>query len=134
VRILVSRTTVDRTRRSRAGFSLIELMIVIVIIGILAAVGLANFISLTNKARYASCISNQKHVHEAAIIYGMDNDVVTQNINVTVLTAAGLIMQEVGECPSSANVDFNDYSVQYVGREVTALTCSIKGAEHLYTP
>ena len=125
----------DRARRSRkAGFTLIELLLVISIIALLAAIGLANFVSLQNKARYASCISNQKHIHEGAVLYSMENIVGTQTINVTVLTAADYATQDTGECPSSAHEDFDDYRIDYVAGEVTTITCSILGLEHLYVP
>lgn len=109
-------------------------MIVTVIISILAVIGIANFVSLQKKGRYAVCISNQRHVHEAAVIYATDNLIGTQLENVAVLTAAGLITQEVGESPSSGNLDFDDYDVQYTAGDVTSIACSILGAEHLYTP
>ena len=116
------------------GFTLIELMIVIVIVGLLAAIGIANYVSLQKKARYGACISNQRHIHEAAHIYASDNLVGTQNINVTVLTGATLLTQGVGECPSSNNIDFDDYAIDYTNGDITSITCSILGAEHLYTP
>jgi len=109
-------------------------MIVILILGVLAVIGQANYQSLRERARYASCTANQKHTHEAAVIYGIDNDIVNAVINVDVLWGAALVQRQVGECPSSGTVDFDDYRIQYTNREVTGITCSIKGAEHLYVP
>jgi len=131
----VFRKVIDKARRSRrAGFTLIELMIVIVIIGLLASIGIANFMSLQKKARYASCITNQKHIHEGAVLYAMDNIVGTQTINVTVLTATELATPDIGECAASGHEDFDDYRIEFVAGKVASITCSILGIEHLYEP
>lgn len=124
----------ETTGRNRRGFTLIELMIVIVIIGILSTIGIANFVSMQDKARYGACISHQRYVHEAAVLYAADIAVGTQVVNVNVLWGAGYLTQEVGECPSSGTVDWDDYRVSFVSNEVTGVVCSIRGAEHLYTP
>lgn len=120
---------------ANGGFTLIELLLVVIIIGLLASIGIANFISMSENAKFASCVVNQRHVHEAALLWGNDNDVTGNvSINVTVLTAAGLLQQEVGECPSSGNTDYDDYTIDFTNGVITQIICTIRGADHLYEP
>lgn len=56
---------------SSKGFSLIELMIVVVIIGILAAVAIPNYISMQNRARESSVKGNAHSVQLAVEDYAV---------------------------------------------------------------
>src|SRR5687767_14864695 len=72
-----SRRTNPRARHAlaaRSGFTLIELLVVIAIIAILAAILFPVFAMARDKARAASCLSNQKQIGTAMIAYLADND------------------------------------------------------------
>ena len=59
---------------SKRGFTLIELLVVIAIIAILAAILFPVFSKAREKARQASCTSNQKQIVLAVQIYTQEND------------------------------------------------------------
>ena len=84
---------------SRKGFTLIELVMVIVIIGILAAVAIPKFISLSNEAEKAVCQSNV-----GAIRTALANFYAKCQVNETAV--AGIT--HTNECfPVSAQLDYN---------------------------
>lgn len=110
-------------KKARHGFTLVEIMIVVLIIGILLAIAVPNFIKARESSRTKACVANLKQIDSAKEQWAMDNkakdgDPVTDGA----LWAAGGYIKSEPECPSGG-----DYTVGNVG---TNPSCST-GGEHV---
>ena len=68
-------------KKAQAGFTLIELMIVVAIIGILAAVAIPQYSNYTVKAKIASVLSSVASIKTAVGVCGQENGGALANCN-----------------------------------------------------
>jgi len=59
----------------KAGFTLIELMVVIIILGLLAAIVMPRIVGETDKARYGAALAQMRILEDALKRYKLDNGV-----------------------------------------------------------
>ena len=60
-------------KKMKKGFTLVEIMIVVAIIAILAAVAIPNFISYRKQSQATACIANLKQIQSAKELWFMNN-------------------------------------------------------------
>jgi prepilin-type N-terminal cleavage/methylation domain-containing protein len=58
-----------RQNRKQTGFTFIDMVIVIVVIGILASIAVTRYAPLQQSAKRATCLANQKALEEAQRLY-----------------------------------------------------------------
>ncbi len=56
------------------GFTLIEIMIVVLIIGMLAAIAIPSFVRARNTARANTCINNMRQIEQAKEMWAMEEN------------------------------------------------------------
>ena len=104
------------------GFTLVEIMIVVAIIGLLAAIAVPNFVRARSKAQQNACINNLRQIEGAKAQWALENKKVdTDTITTTDVTPylKGSVMPE---CPAAGT-----YSVTTVS---ATSACTLSTAGH----
>ena len=106
----------------RGGFTLVEIMVVVAIIALLAAIAIPNFVHARESSQRAACIANLKQIEGAKGTWAIErkkssSDSPTDNQ----LFGATRYIRRKPSCPASG-----DYTIDLVGNPAS---CSLANAE-----
>src|SRR5438067_13181697 len=88
-------------RKARRGFTLVEIMIVVLIIGVLLNIALPNFVSARETSRAKACQKNLKEIQGAKEQWAMENNQPpTATPSWAQLTGASGFLKSRPLCPS----------------------------------
>ena len=110
--------------QKKAGFTLVEIMIVVAIIGLLAAIAIPNFVKARTTAQTNACIANLKQLDGAAQQWALENKKSGTDSVSAALVTDYLKGNKVPNCPAGGN-----YSAAFTVSGAPA--CSVGGAHTL---
>jgi len=97
--------------RSKKGFTLVELMVVVIILGILVAIAIPIYNNVTGDAQKKACAANERTLEGAVAMYQAANGgKMPDNLDLNELVTKGFI-EAVPTCP----VDGTSYTLKSNG-------------------
>ena len=122
-----------KTKTERAaGFTLVEIMIVVAIIGLLAAIAFPNWVKVRSASQASACINNLRQIDGAKQQWGLENKSTPNTLPTLTDIQPYMGRGQTGSLPSCPLDSSGTFSASYtIGSLQTAPACNINTTNHV---